>query len=76
MEEFLNYVIKQLVDEPDEVIITRTELPDHIQFNVAMRKSDLGRIIGRGGHTIQALRTLLTASAERQGLKVALKIIE
>ncbi len=76
MEEFLRYVIGELVEFPDEVIITKTETPDSVIFHVAMRKTDLGRIIGRGGHTIQALRSLLGAAAQKRGVRAALEILE
>jgi len=76
MEEFLRYAIGSLVEFPDEVIFTKTESPERITFHVAMRKSDLPKIIGKGGHTIQALRTLLQAAADRRGLKSSLEIIE
>ncbi len=76
MEEFLRYVIGSLVEFPDEVVFTKTESPERIIFHVAMRKTDLPRIIGKGGHTIQALRTLLNAAAQRRGTKASLEIIE
>lgn len=76
MEGFLNYVIKELVEFPDEVVITTTEVGDSVTYHVAMRKSDLGKIIGRGGHTIQALRTLLQVAEQKRGMKANLEIIE
>jgi len=76
VEEFLRYVITQLVEFPDEVIITSVEEENHVVLRVAMRQTDLGRIIGRGGHTIQALRSLLQAAAEKRGCQVTLQIIE
>jgi predicted RNA-binding protein YlqC (UPF0109 family) len=76
MEEFLQYVIGELVDYPDEVVITKSENDGHFLFHVAMRRSDLGRIIGRGGHTIHALRSLLQAAAHKRGQRASLEIIE
>ncbi|MEO6053050.1 MAG: KH domain-containing protein [Chthoniobacterales bacterium] len=76
MEEFLKYVITQLVEFPDEVVVSRTDADNRIAFRVEMRKSDLGKIIGKGGHTIHVIRNLLQASAEKQGLKVTLNIVE
>jgi predicted RNA-binding protein YlqC (UPF0109 family) len=76
MEEFLQYVIGQLVEHPDEVIISKTESNGALTYRVVMRKSDLGRIIGRGGHTVHALRTLLQAAARKRGERVNLEIIE
>jgi hypothetical protein len=76
MEEFLRYLIGSLVEFPDEVVFTKTESPERIIFHVAMRKTDLPRIIGKGGHTIQALRTLLNAAAQKRGTQASLEIIE
>ncbi|MDX2079972.1 MAG: KH domain-containing protein [Terrimicrobiaceae bacterium] len=76
MEEFLRYVIGSLVEAPDDVVFTKTETPERITFHVAMRKSDVPKVIGKGGHTIQALRTLLQAAAAKRGTKAYLEIIE
>lgn len=76
MEEFLRYVIGLLVEYPDDVIVTKAETPQRIILRVAMRKTDLPRIIGKGGHTVHALRTLLNAAARKRGSKVVLEIIE
>lgn len=76
MEEFLRYVIGSIVEFPDDVVISKVETGDKTTFHVAMRKTDLPRLIGRGGHTIQALRSLLQAAASKRGAKVALEIIE
>ena len=76
MEEFLRYVIGSLVGYPDEVVFTRTETPERITFHVAMRKTDLPRVIGKGGHTIQSLRTLLGAAAAKRGIRASLELIE
>lgn len=76
MEEFLRYVIGNLVEFPDEVVFTKTETPERTIFHVAMRKTDLPKIIGKGGHTIQSLRTLLSAAAHKRGTKASLEIIE
>lgn len=76
MEEFLRYVITALVEHPDEVVFAKTETPERIAFRVVACKTDVPRIIGRGGHTIQALRTLLGAASQKQGLNVSLEVIE
>ena len=76
MEEFLRFVIGQLVEFPDEIVLSKTESPERVIFHLATRKSDIPRIIGKGGHTIQAIRTLLNASANRRGLRASLEILE
>lgn len=69
MEEFLHYVIGSLVEYPDEVVLSKTETPERITFRIAVRKTDLPRIIGKGGHTVRALRTLLNAAAQSVALR-------
>jgi predicted RNA-binding protein YlqC (UPF0109 family) len=76
MESFLEFVIRQLVDAPEEVLITRLEQGRKLIFKVEMRQSDVGKVIGRNGHTISALRNLLSAAAARTGHQVILQIVE
>jgi predicted RNA-binding protein YlqC (UPF0109 family) len=76
VESFLEFVIRQLVEAPDEVLVTKVEQGRKLIFKVEMRKSDVGRVIGRNGHTITAMRNLLTAAAARTGHQVFLQIVE
>jgi len=76
MDEFLRFVISHLVEFPEEVVVVRVDEPDQIIFRVSMRKTDLGKLIGKGGHTIQSIRNLLQAAAEKHRQKVVLEIIE
>ena len=76
MDEFLRYVVQQLVEFPDEVVINHRQDGGKTTFLLSMRQSDVGRLIGKGGSTIQAVRELLRASAERDGQKVGLEIVE
>jgi uncharacterized protein len=76
VDEFLRYVVGRLVEFPDELIITHAEVEDRTVYYLGMRKTDLPKVIGKGGHTIQALRTLLQASAQKKGIRVGLEILE
>ena len=76
MDEFLRYVVQQLVEYPDEVTITHREESGKTTYLLSMRQSDVGRLIGKGGSTIQAIRELFRASAEKEGMKVGLEILE
>lgn len=76
MEEFLRFTLGQLVEFPEELVISCAHEGEKETFHVAARKSDLPKIIGKSGHTIQAIRTLLSASAQKRGTHVALEIIE
>ncbi|MGI8891487.1 MAG: KH domain-containing protein [Chthoniobacterales bacterium] len=76
MRQFLEYIIRQLVEFPDEVMLS--EIPDGRMtiFRIQMRQTDVGRIIGRNGQTIRAIRALLASSASRHGQKATLEIVE
>ena len=76
MDEFLRYVVQQLVEHPDEAVLTHREEAGKIFFQLSVRKSDVGRLIGKGGSAINAIRELLSAAAEKQGKKASLEILD
>lgn len=76
MEEFLEYVIRQLIEFPDEMVLTKVEASRKIIFKLQLRQSDVGKVIGKHGQTINAVRNLLSAAASRQGQRVLLQIDE
>ena len=76
MREFLEFVIRQLVEFPDDMVLTEIPNSRMTIFKVQLRQSDVGRIIGRNGQTIHAIRALLTSSAARHGLRATLEIVE
>jgi predicted RNA-binding protein YlqC (UPF0109 family) len=76
VESFLEYVIRQLVEAPEEVLVSKVEQGRKLIFKVEMRKADVGKVIGRNGHTITAMRNLLSAAASRSGQSVVLQIME
>ena len=76
MEEFLQFVIPLLVDYPEEMALTRHDGNKRATFLLKLRQSDVGKVIGKHGLTIIALRNLLAASAARHGEKAQLEIVE
>ena len=76
MEEFLQFVIGRLVDNPEEVVITASEQERRVVVKVEMRRSDIGKLIGRNGQVIQAIRHLLSAAASRHGKKAVFEVVE
>jgi predicted RNA-binding protein YlqC (UPF0109 family) len=76
MQEFLQYVIPLLIDYPEEMVITRHDGNKRVTFLLKLRQSDVGKVIGKHGLTIIALRNLLAASAARHGEKAQLEIVE
>jgi predicted RNA-binding protein YlqC (UPF0109 family) len=76
MQEFLEYVIRGLVQKPEDVSVTPVERSGMTVYEVRMDPSDVGRVIGREGMTINAIRSLLTAGSAKKGLRCSLEIIE
>ena len=76
VKEFLEFVIRQLVEFPDEMMLSEIPSGKTTIFRVQLRQTDVGRIIGRNGQTIQAIRALLASSAARHGQRATLEIVE
>jgi predicted RNA-binding protein YlqC (UPF0109 family) len=71
---FVELVIRNLVGEPDAVKVDVTEKGDQLDLLVACQKSDMGRVIGKRGRTISAIRTLATDAAGRAGKKISVEL--
>lgn len=76
MRQFLEFVIRQLVEFPDEVMVSEIPHGRTTLFRLQLRQSDVGRIIGRNGQTIRSIRALLSSAASRHGQKATLEIVE
>jgi predicted RNA-binding protein YlqC (UPF0109 family) len=75
-EEFVSYIIKNLVDHPDEVKVKGIEGKSSLIIELSVEKSDIGKIIGKKGKTINAIRTILMSVASRNKIRVQLEILE
>lgn len=76
MREFLEFVLRQLIEFPDDVVLTEIPSGRTVLFKLQLRRGDVGRVIGRSGQTIHAIRALLASSAARHGQRALLEIIE
>ena len=76
VKQFLEFIIRQLVEFPDEMMLSEIPSGKTTIFRVQLRQTDVGRIIGRNGQTIQAIRALLASSAARHGQRATLEIVE
>ena len=76
MQEFLEYVVRLLVEHPEEMVVTKIDAPRKTIFKLQLRQTDVGKVIGKHGHTIIAIRNLLAAAAARHGEKAMLEIVE
>ena len=71
MKEFIETVVKQLVDKPEEVNVNAVEGEQQIIFELTVGDGDFGKVIGKRGRNISALRSLLFAINAKQGGKRA-----
>ena len=75
-QQFLEYVVKALVDNPNDVKINRTVDEMGVLLTLAVNSADMGKIIGRMGNTAKAIRTLLRVVGMKNNARVNLKINE
>ena len=76
MKEAVEKLIKALVDETDAVEVTETPRESAVVISVRVAGSDMGRLIGREGRTIKALRSILYAASQKHGKRFILDIVE
>ncbi len=76
MQAFLDYVVKGLVSHPEAVTVTPVAREALTVYELRLHPDDVGKVIGRQGITINALRSLLLAGSAKQGLRCALEIVE
>ena len=76
MQAFLEYVVKGLVQNPEAVNITPVAREGMTIYELRLDPADVGKIIGRQGMTINAIRSLLLAGSAKQGLRCSLEIVE
>jgi len=77
MKEFIEFIAKHLVDNPDQVAIDEKEPEENkVILSLKVRSDDVGKVIGKQGKTAQAMRTLLTAIAAKDGKRAILEILD
>jgi predicted RNA-binding protein YlqC (UPF0109 family) len=76
MKDFVAYVVKALVDHPEQVTISELQGAHSVVIEVRCHADDMGRVIGKSGKTIGAIRMLISSLAARQGRKALLEVVE
>ena len=76
MKAFVEYVVKALVDHPEQVDVREVDGDRVVVFELRLNQSDIGKVIGKSGRTITAIRTLLTSAAAKSGKRAMLEIVE
>jgi uncharacterized protein len=74
VEQLIIYLARALVDQPDQVSLRTSESEGALLFELKVAPDDVGKVIGRDGRTVGALRTLLGAAAQKHGQKARLEI--
>jgi predicted RNA-binding protein YlqC (UPF0109 family) len=77
MKEFIEFIAKYLVDDPEAVVVEETIDQDKkVNLTLKVKKEDVGKVIGKKGKTVIAMRTLLTAIAAKEDKRAMLEILD
>ncbi len=74
--DFILFVVRQIVDNPDDVVVEREVDEMGVLLTLKVAREDMGKIIGKSGQTAKALRILLRIIGSRNNARVNLKIVE
>ena len=74
--EFVRYVLQQICEHKSDIVIEEVEDDRGLVIMVKVNEADMGRLIGREGQTVTALRTLLVSISAREGKRYYLKVVE
>jgi len=72
----VEYIAKALVDAPDQVLVNQVEEDDETVLELEVAENDMGKVIGRQGRVVRAMRTLLDAVSDRFDQQFELEILE
>lgn len=76
MKDFLLYLVKQLTDHPESVLVDEKEIDQQVVFTLTLDKEDMGKVIGKEGKIIYAIRNLMKVRGIKEGLQVRVEIAE
>jgi predicted RNA-binding protein YlqC (UPF0109 family) len=74
--ELLEFLVKALVEEPEEVVVEELEEDGDLVYEITVADGDLGRVIGKGGRVANAIRTIAKAAAVRIDRRVIVDILD
>jgi len=74
--ELISYLVVNLVEHPEDVTVDIVKRQDRDVYQVRVNEADLGKVIGKGGQTAQAMRVLLTAVSAHTDQRIGLEIVE
>jgi predicted RNA-binding protein YlqC (UPF0109 family) len=74
LENLLLVLARSLVEEPEKVEVSGTETDSRVDLELRVAQEDMGKIIGRGGRTIRAIRTVVKAASVKLGKRVNVEV--
>lgn len=75
MRELVEFIARSLVDDPASVRVTEIESDQLTTYEIEVAPEDVGKLIGRQGRIVKAIRSVVRASAARQGKRVAVEVV-
>lgn len=76
MKELIEFIAQRLVDKPDEVQVSMREEDDSVIVELRVAQEDLGKVIGKQGRTVRAMRTVLSSALADENKRSRLEILE
>ncbi len=76
MKQFIESIVKNLVDHPDQVSVSEVDGEKTTVYELRVGPGDLGKVIGKKGRTASAIRTLISAASAKKGKRAMLEILE
>ncbi|MCB9422833.1 MAG: KH domain-containing protein [Ardenticatenaceae bacterium] len=76
MKELVEFIVKSLVDNPDDVQVDEVEDRSGTIVEVSVAQPDMGRIIGKSGRVINSIRSIVQVAAAKKGQRVSVEILE
>lgn len=76
LRDLIEHIVRSLVDHPDQVRVTEVDGEKTVVFELRCHPDDIGKVIGRNGKTVSAIRTLLTTAAARQNRRAMLEVVD
>jgi uncharacterized protein len=76
LENLLLFLARSLVDEPEEVEVEGRETDSRVDLTLRVAHGDMGKVIGRGGRIVKAIRTVMKAASVKEGKRVNVEIAD
>ncbi len=76
MKELLEFLARSLVDHPEQVRVEEAQTSDGVVLRLSVAKEDVGKVIGKQGRIARALRTVVKASAVKDGKQATVEIVD